>query len=241
MDFYFPIADVAFNPLWIFALGLAVGFGSGILGVGTGILITPILILIGFPSRIAVASQLNAAIGANFAGFLSYFRRQDVDFALGGYLIIGGVSGALTEHFVLKWLYNVAASYSILRVTTAIVLIVLGINMFYQAMRSLLTEDMPKKVISMKKWMIYIPFHRIFIRTRTEISILVPMAVGFLAGVVTTSLGGGINTIIIPALTYLIGRMTPAIAGTSFMVSFVICLLVTLMHGLGTAPVDLIL
>lgn len=239
MDFYFPIADIAFNPLWIFILGLGVGFASGMLGIGTGILITPILILLGFPSRIAVASQLNAAIGANFAGFLGYWRKQDVDFALGGYLVVGGLIGALTEFFVLKWLYNVAASYGILRTTTAIVLILLGFNMFYQAMRSLLTEDLVGKSVSMKKWMIYIPYHRIFIRTRTEISILVPLAVGFLAGIVTTSLGGGINTIIVPSLTYLIGRVSPSVTGTSFLVSFVVCLSVTFLHGLGTAPVDM--
>lgn len=239
MDFYFPIADIMFNPLWIFILGLGVGFVSGMLGIGTGILITPILILLGFPSRIALASQLNAAIGANFAGFLGYWRKQDVDFALGGYLIIGSLSGALTEFFLLRWLYNVAASYGVLKTTTAIVLILLGFNMFYQAIRSLLTADLVKESVSMKRWMIYIPYHRIFIRTRTEISILIPLAVGFLAGLVTTSLGGGINTIMIPSLTYLIGRVSPSVTGTSFFVSFIVCLSVTFLHGLGTAPVDM--
>lgn len=241
MDFYFPIADVAFNPLWIFVLGLSVGFASGMLGIGTGILITPILILLGFPSRIALASQLNAAIGGNFAGFLGYWRKQDVDFALGGYLVVGSLAGALTEFFFLRWLYNVAASYGILKITTAVVLILLGFNMFYQAICSLLTDNFVKESVSMKRWMIYIPYHRIFIRTRTEISILIPLAVGFLAGVVTTSLGGGINAIIVPSLTYLIGRVSPSVTGTSFFVSFIVCLSVTFLHGLGTAPVDMYL
>lgn len=241
MEFYFPIADIMYNPLVIFGLGISVGFLSGLVGIGAGVIITPLLILLGFPARIAVASQLNASIGINFAGFLSYWRKKDVDFALGFYLVCGGLLGALTEFFVLRWLYNVAASFGILRIITAIVLIVLALSMMYQALRTLLVNVPTQRTITMKHWMIYIPFHRIFLRTRTEISILVPLFVGFLTGILTTSLGGGTNILMVPFLTYLIGRISPSVTGTSFFTSFIITFAITVLHGLGSAPVDMAL
>lgn len=241
MEFHFPIADFIYNPSVIFGLGIGIGFFSGLIGIGSGIVMVPLLILLGFPARIAVTSQLNASIGISFAGFLSYWRKKDVDFALGFYLICGGLLGALTEFFVLRWLYNVAASYGILRIVTAIVLIVLSLAMFFQTFKMLIVSEPKHRSVSMKRWMIYIPFHRIFLRTRTEISILIPLFVGFLTGILTTSLGGGINVIMVPFLTYLIGRISPAVTGTSFLTSFVITFAITIIHGLGSAPVDIAL
>jgi uncharacterized membrane protein YfcA len=241
MDFYFPIADITFNIWLLLGLGVVVGFLSGLLGVGTGILITPILLILGFPSRIAVASQLNASIGANFSGFLSYGQRKDVDFALGIYLIIGGVLGALSEFYILRWLNYTIQTYSAIRIISAIVLIFLGVGMFYNTFRLLLSDNKTYYQVTMKKWMIYIPFHRVFVRSRTEMSVLVPIMVGFLTGILTISLGGGVNVLMIPFLTYLIGRVSPCVSGTSFFVAFITCFVITLLHGIGTAPVDIFL
>ncbi|MBP9752492.1 MAG: sulfite exporter TauE/SafE family protein [Proteobacteria bacterium] len=237
MDFYFPIADIVFNPWMILGLGIGIGFLSGLFGVGTGILITPVLLLLGFPGRIAVASQLSASIGANFSGFLSYGNRKDVDYALGFYLIFGGLLGAFTEFYILKALQNVSP-YSVIRIVCSFVLIFLSLIMFYQTIKSLLSDPQKERSVTMKKWMIYIPFHRVFLRSRTEISILVPIVVGFITGILTMSLGGGVNIMMMPILTYLIGRISPCVTGTSFFVAFVICFSITLLHGVGTAPVD---
>ena len=241
MDFYFPIADFLYSPLAIISVGVGVGFISGLLGLGSGILITPILLLIGFPSRIAVASQVNASIGSNFIGMLNYGRRRDIDYALGSYLIVGGLCGALTEFYILQWLYDNISPHGILRFITGLVLIILSFGMFYQIIKSLLSDENEIKHVTMKEWMIYIPFHKVFLRSRTEISILIPLVIGFLTGILTVSLGGGINTMMLPFLTYLIGRVSPCVTGTSFFVSTVIFICVTFLHGLNTAPVDMML
>ncbi|CAO5675249.1 MAG: hypothetical protein HEEMFOPI_00201 [Holosporales bacterium] len=240
MDFYFPIADIVFNPWMILGLGVVVGFFSGLFGVGTGILITPVLLLLGFPGRIAVASQLNASIGANFSGFLSYSNKKDVDYALGMYLVIGGLLGAFAEFYILKLLQHISP-YSVIRIVCSFVLICLSLIMFYQTIKNLLSDTQKDRSVTMKKWMIYIPFHRVFLRSRTEISVLVPLIVGFITGILTISLGGGVNVMMMPILTYLIGRVSPCVAGTSFFVAFIICFSITLLHGIGTAPVDLYL
>jgi uncharacterized membrane protein YfcA len=241
MDLYFPIADLFYNPWIIVFIGLSVGFLSGLLGLGAGILITPLLLLIGFPARIAVASQVNASIGTNFTGLLNYRRRHDIDYALGGYLIVGGLMGALTEFYVLHWLYDSISPVGALRFITGLFLVILSCVMFCQIIRNLLGDNEGVRQITMKKWMIYIPFHRIFLRSRTEMSVLVPLVVGFLTGLLTVSLGGGLNTMMIPFLTYLIGRVSPCVSGTSFFVSTIVFCCVTMFNSLGTAPVDMIL
>ncbi|CAO5676751.1 MAG: hypothetical protein NEHIOOID_00690 [Holosporales bacterium] len=241
MEFHFPIANVVYDPFLIGLLGLVVGFLSGFFGLGTGILATPLLLLLGFPSRITVASQLNVSIGANLSGFFNYSQKKDVDYALGAYLILGGLMGALTEFFVLRWLYHNVSPTGVLRAISGVVLIILSLAMFYQTIKSFLSDHGNTRSVTMKRWMIYIPFHRVFARSRTEISILVPLSVGYLTGILTISLGGGVNVMMMPFLTYLIGRVSPCIAGTNFFVSFIITLTITAIHSLGTAPVDMIL
>jgi hypothetical protein len=50
---YLPIADVAINIFLLFAMGLAVGFISGMFGVGGGFLMTPFLIFLGISPGVA--------------------------------------------------------------------------------------------------------------------------------------------------------------------------------------------
>ncbi len=56
MQIYLPIADIPVNIFLVLAMGLAVGFISGMFGIGGGFLMTPLLIFIGIPPAVAVAS-----------------------------------------------------------------------------------------------------------------------------------------------------------------------------------------
>ena len=55
MTIYLPIAEMSVNILVILGMGAAVGFLSGMFGVGGGFLITPLLIFYNVPPPIAVA------------------------------------------------------------------------------------------------------------------------------------------------------------------------------------------
>ena len=56
MEFYLPIAETAANIFVYIGMGAAVGFLSGMFGVGGGFLITPLLILTGIPAAVAVGT-----------------------------------------------------------------------------------------------------------------------------------------------------------------------------------------
>ena len=59
MDIYLPIAEVSVNAPLLVALGALVGFISGLLGVGGGFQMTPVLVFLGIPPAVAVASMSN--------------------------------------------------------------------------------------------------------------------------------------------------------------------------------------
>src|SRR5215469_11367247 len=95
MEIYLPIAEVSLDVFVLLLLGGAVGFLSGVFGVGGGFLLTPFLIFIGVPHAIAVASSANQLVGASVSGALAHWRRGNIDFQMGIVLLLGGFAGSL--------------------------------------------------------------------------------------------------------------------------------------------------
>ena len=94
MNIYLPIAEMSVDVFLILGLGGAIGFLSGLFGVGGGFLMTPLLIFIGIPPAVAVASEANQIIAASVSGALAHMRRGNVDFKMGLVLTAGGFVGA---------------------------------------------------------------------------------------------------------------------------------------------------
>ena len=79
MQLYLPIADLPVNVFLILAMGTAVGFVSGMFGIGGGFLMTPLLIFVGIAPAVAVASVASHIAASSFSGALSYWRRRAID------------------------------------------------------------------------------------------------------------------------------------------------------------------
>lgn len=243
MDFnlFFPIAGHNFNALTILVVGLVGGVVSNSLGIGSGIVVTPALLtLIGVPPFVAVTSQMGNAIGINCMGFLSYWRRRDIDFSLGAYLFVGGALGVSAEIWLLRCFHKDTVGEKMVFVYT-IVLTALATLLLIQNIKAIFSPKTSYKGVIMRHWMIYFPWHRIFIRSRTEISILVPLAVGFGTGLITASLGGGNNLVMLPIISYLIGRISPVVQGTTLFASFMITFVATGIQCFAYTPFDLLL
>src|ERR1700693_2755892 len=104
MDIYLPIAEVPLNVFLLLGLGAGGGFLSGVLGVGGGFLLTPLLIFIGVPPAVAVASSANQLIGASLSGVIAHWRRGNVDFKMGFILMAGGLGGSVLGVWIFAWL-----------------------------------------------------------------------------------------------------------------------------------------
>ena len=92
-EIYLPIAELSVNLLVILGMGGAVGFLSGMFGVGGGFLMTPLLIFSGIPPAVAVATEANQIVASSVSGALVQWRRGNVDIKMGTVLLVGGIVG----------------------------------------------------------------------------------------------------------------------------------------------------
>ncbi len=227
------IGGTDFSLLSVLLTGSVGGFTSGFLGTGCGIIITPLLMDFGLPPFVAIPTQLCHAVGTNFTSFLSYKRRTDVDYLFAFFILVGGCFGAFLEWIFLKNANNpevILHKFSYIYIG---ILIVFGSIMLFQ---SIVTLKYPAKKITqyklmMRKWMQYLPLHKVFGRFRVEASVTIPIFIGLMSGILVASLGGGSNLFIAPVITYLIGRISPVVYGTTAMASFVVTALVALIYA----------
>lgn len=243
MDFELtlPTAGVTLNLFLMLALGGAGGFLSGMLGIGGGVIVTPALMVLGVPPLIAVASQVNHSIGTNLTGFLNYRRNNDVDFKLGGILLIGGILGAILGVYLLRWLSAHGQVVPIVTLSYIIILAVMSFVLFRQSLKTLAHYRSMVKAIHPPHWTRFIGLKTYFTRTRVELSVLFPLFVGMLNGVLTSSLGVGNGIFMMPAISYLIGRTSPVVYGTVLLAGVGISIITTFMYAVGTQSVDLCL
>ncbi|MDR1488248.1 MAG: sulfite exporter TauE/SafE family protein [Holosporales bacterium] len=231
---FFPISGVSLNPLLILGTGVLGGIASGFLGVGCGVVITPFLMEFGIPPLTAVSTQLCHATATNFSNFLSYRRSRDVDFYLTMYILLGGIVGAAFEWLTLKLFHGTEIILQKFVFVYIATLFIFGVIMLRQSTNSIrIGKNKPsyRQTFMMRRWMLYLPIHKIFKRSRVEMSIFVPLFVGFLAGTIVTSTGGGNNLFTTPILTYLIGRISPVVRGTTSLTGFVISVIVTIVYA----------
>jgi uncharacterized membrane protein YfcA len=102
VQIYLPIAELPVSIFLVLGMGLAVGFISGMFGIGGGFLMTPLLIFIGVPPAVSVASVTSHIAASSFSGAISYWRKRAIDIALALMLLGGGFVGTA----VGVWLFT---------------------------------------------------------------------------------------------------------------------------------------
>jgi hypothetical protein len=112
------------------ALGFFAGFASGLLGIGGGILIVPIMtIVLGMPIQIAVATSMFTIIFTATSGVSEYYLANLVNFPVALLFAVGTVVGAQIGAYS-----SGRISPRNLTIVFAAVLIVAGVNMILKYM-----------------------------------------------------------------------------------------------------------
>jgi len=243
MDIYLPIAGQSVNALFIVALGLLVGVLSGMFGVGGGFLTTPLLIFYGIPPTIAVASATTQITGASVSGAMVHWRRGGVDFKMSLVMIVGGLFGSLVGAALFRMLQ--ASGQIDLVIGSLYVLLLGGIGalMLKDALIALgyvaapKTDDRPRH----NRWVASLPLRWRFYTSGLYVSPLAPLALGFVAGVLTLLLGIGGGFILVPAMIYLLGMSARVVIGTSLAMILVVSAAATFIHAVTTQSVDIVL
>jgi len=91
VQLYLPIADLPVNIFLILAMGAAVGFVSGMFGIGGGFLMTPLLIFIGITPAVAVASGAGYGVTVSDPGELPQVLKDALAVVQGGWSAVVSV------------------------------------------------------------------------------------------------------------------------------------------------------
>jgi len=242
MSIYLPIAGMSVNVIVILGLGGVVGFLSGLFGVGGGFLMTPLLILIGIPSPVAVATQANQIVALSVSGVLAHWRRGNVDFKMGLILTMGGFTGSSIGVWLFAVLHNLGHIDLAIRLCYVVLLGIVGTLMLVESAKAILRRrSRPTRHRTKRGWVDALPLKTRFRRSRLYISALSPAAVGFVVGLLAAIMGTGGGFIMIPAMIYLLGMPTAVVIGTSLFQIIFVTANITVLQAVSTQTVDVVL
>jgi uncharacterized protein len=242
MQIYLPIAEVSVNAFLLLGIGGIVGVLSGMFGVGGGFLITPLLFFVGIPPAVAVATSANQVVASSVSGVLAHFKRRTVDFRMGLVLLAGGLVGSAAGVQVFTLLRQAGQVDLLVQLSYVIFLGIVGALMFVESLNALRKVRSGAPPTRRKhNWIHALPFKVKFRTSGLYISVIPPLLVGALVGVLAAVMGVGGGFLMVPAMIYLLGMPTKVVVGTSLFQIIFVTAFTTLLHAVTNYSVDMIL
>ena len=245
MQIYLPIADLPVNIFVILAMGVAVGFISGMFGIGGGFLMTPLLIFLGVSPAVAVASVTGHIAASSCSGAISYWRRSALDLALAFMLLAGGILGTAFGVWLFTFLRAIGQLDITIGVSYVLLLTAVGALMVFESVKSIIRTRQGKPVELRRPgshaWFHGLPFKIRFKRSRIYVSAIPVCAIGFTIGFVGAVMGIGGGFLLVPMLIYFLRVPTATVIGTSMVLTLVTMASATVMHAVTNHLVDALL
>lgn len=245
MSVYLPIAELAIDLRVLIALGLVVGFLSGMFGIGGGFITTPFLIFLGVPPAIAVGTGASQVVASSVSGAIAHWKRGNVDPRMGMLLLGGGLVGATTGVAIQRLLkaagqldFTIAMAYVVLLGTVGGLMLVESVRTMRKAAGPVATSS---RRGGQHIWVQRLPIKMRFNVSKLYISAIPPVLIGAAVGWLTAIMGVGGGFMLVPALIYLLRVPTRIVIGTSqFQVVFITAF-TTLLQATQNFSVDVLL
>ena len=245
MQIYLPIADLPVNLLVVLAMGLTVGFISGMFGVGGGFLMTPLLIFIGVPPAVAVASVTSHISASSFSGAISYWRKNALDLQLAAILLAGGAIGTAAGVWLFTKLRLLDLLDLIIALSYVILLTTVGGLMVIESVRAIVRSYQGKPVVLRRPgshtWFHGLPLKMRFKRSKIYVSTIPIWGIGVIIGFLGAIMGIGGGFLLVPMLIYLMRVPTSTVIGTSAVLTLVTMAFATILHAVTNHLVDAVL
>ena len=244
MYIYLPIAEVSLHIAVVIGLGGGVGFLSGLFGVGGGFLMTPLLIFLGVPAAVAVATEANQIVASSVSGVLAHWRRGNVDFKMGGILLAGGVFGSTVGVFLFALLQEIGQIDLVIRLSYVFFLGIIGALMLIESARAILRARQAgakRGKLHQHNFLHGLPFKMRFRKSKLYISALFPFTLAAFVGILSAMMGVGGGFILVPAMIYILGMPTSVVVGTSLFQIIFVTANVTILQSVQTQTVDFLL
>jgi uncharacterized membrane protein YfcA len=245
VQLYLPIAELTVNMLLFLGMGGAVGFLSGMFGVGGGFLLTPLLIFTGVPPAVAVATVTPQIVASSTSAAISYWRRRLIDEKMTALLALGGIVGSALGVYAFRALRSLGQLDLILALAYVTFLGVIGTIMLRESVRALWRSRTGRSTASRRSgqhnWIHGLPLKTRFRRSKLYVSIIPVVALGSGIGFLGTVLGMGGGFIMVPALIYLLRVPTSVVIGTSLAYTLATMAVATVLHAVANKSVDIML
>lgn len=243
MSLYLPIAEMSVNIFVILGMGAAVGFLSGMFGVGGGFLITPLLIFYQVPPAIAVATGASQVVASSISGAITHFRRGSLDFKLGTMLLVSGLVGSTIGIGIFAWLRELGLLDLLISLGYVLLLGTVGSLMLTESIRAIRRASQNGPV-SLRRpgqhnWIHKLPFKMRFKKSKVYISVIPIVVLGSLIGILTSVMGIGGGFIMVPAMIYLLRIPTSVVVGTSLYQIVFVTAYTTMIQATANHTVDI--
>lgn len=245
MLIYLPIADLAINIFLLFAMGLAVGFISGMFGVGGGFLMTPFLIFLGISPGVAVATVASHITASSFSGALSHWRRRAVDVAMSFILLSGGLVGTASGVWLFTKLRAIGQLDLLIGLSYLIMLTAVGGLMLAESVRAIVRARR-QQFSSLRRsgahtWVHGLPLKIRFRHSKIYVSVIPVWGIGYVIGLVGAVMGIGGGFLLVPMLIYFLRMPTATVIGTAAVLTTATMAVASVMHALTNHLVDAVL
>jgi len=241
MEIFLPIAHMDVNLLLILSFGLIVGLLSGLVGVGGGFLITPLLIFTGVPPLVAVATGSAQIVGTSAAGSYAHWRLGNVDFKMAILLLLGSWTGGGLGVFLARALQRSGQFGNIVTFLYVVLLGIIGVSMLIESVNAIrrrtgTSTASASKNKDGKTWMEKLPVQLDFPVSGLRFSLVIPLVLGVGVGVLTSLMGVGGGFIMVPIMIYMLKMPTKVVVGTSlFQLLFTTAVVATMQAGINHA------
>ncbi len=245
MQIYLPIAEMPVSILLLLAMGAAVGFVSGLFGIGGGFLMTPLLIFLGIPAAVAVATQSAQIAASSTTGALAALRRDALDPKLALVLIGGGFAGTSLGVWFFAAVRRAGQLELVIVLCYVTLFTVLGALMLAESLREFWSSRRgvvrPRRRAGEHPAYLGLPLRMRFPRSRLYSSVLPIIGLALSVGFIGALLGIGGAFIMVPALLYLFRVPTGIVIGTSQLQVLSTALLAVVLQAALNGAVDFIL
>ncbi len=242
MEIYLPIAEMAVNPWLMLGIGLIVGGVSGLFGIGGGFLLTPLLILSGIPAPIAVVSGASVSAAASMSSFIPQWEKRALDLRLGLTMVTAGVMGVTIGSIIFRWLSMLGFAELVVRVSYVLLLGFIGSSLLSESIKTMKNAKNPKILKRSKSNIGYLlPLKMRFPRSKLYISILPPIIIGFVIGILSAIMGVGGGFLLVPALIYIVNMPPSLVVGTSIFQVLILASTTAFMQSTSNGGLDVVL
>ena len=245
MHVYLPIAEMSVNIFVYLGLGAAVGFLSGLFGVGGGFLLTPLLIFLGIPPVVAVGTGTANVVATSVSGAIAQYRRNNVDIKMGVVMLSGGLIGSSIGVETVRLLRKAGLFDLVISLSYVTFLGVIGALMMIESLNTYRKASAGVAVSTRKpgqhSWVDGLPFKMRFHRSKLYISAIPPALIGMFVGFMAAVMGIGGGFVIIPAMIYLLRMSTSVVIGTSLFQIVFVAAFTTILHAIQNKSVDVVL